>query len=140
MFSLSTKVTVGITTKKAQLSLTVEVGGEHCVEPRIIVRNLVDTLDLVEKVGKLPGNRTVEPGLEVGGPVLVQDVLAPGVPLADPRNPGVDALPAVHVLHGNLAEEEVDVLPDLVGADKVRLVEVVGVVLDGPLEAVLAPT
>ena len=38
----------------------------------------------------------------------------------------------------DLPEKEVDVLSDLVGADKVRLVQHVGVVLDGALKAVLA--
>ena len=95
--------------------------------------------DLVEVVGELAGDGAVEPGLEVGGPVLVQDVLAAGVLLADPGHPRVDGLAAVHVLSRHLAEEEVDVVADLVGADKVGLVQHVGVVLDGPLETVLAP-
>ena len=76
--------------------------------------------------------------LEVGDPVLLEDVLAPGVSLANAGNARVHALPAVHVLHRNLAEEEVHVVADLVGAHKVRLVQMVGVVLDGSLKAVLA--
>ena len=119
------------------LQLTVEIGGENCIEPRIIIRNLIDVLDLVEVVGKLPGNGAVEPRLEIGGPVLGQHILAPGVPFADAGNARVHGLPAVHVLHGDLAEEEVHIVADLVGADKVRLVQVVGVVLEGALEGVL---
>ena len=55
----------------------------------------------------------VEPGLEVGGPVLVEDVLAPRVPLAHPGHPRVHGLAAVHVLDGHLAKEEVHVLAHL---------------------------
>ena len=59
--------------------------------------------------------------------------------LAYPSNSAVDRLAAVHVLDCYLTQEVVDMFPDLVGADKVRLVKHVAVVLDPPLEAVLPP-
>ncbi len=118
------------------LSLTVQISREDGIEPRVIIWDLVHVLYLVEVVGELPGDGAVEPGLQVGRPILVEDVLAACVALADACNARVDTLAAVHVLDGNLTEEEVDILADLVGADKVRLVKVVRVVLDRALEAV----
>ena len=79
--------------------------------------------DLIEVVGELAGDGAVEPCLEVGGLVLVQDVLVAGVLLADLGHPRVDGFAAVHVLRRYLAEEEVDMVADFVGAGKVGLVQ-----------------
>lgn len=62
--------------------------------------------DLIEVEGEFSWYAAVEPGLQVGGPVLAEDVLPAGVPLADPGHPGVHRLPAVDVLYSGLAEEE----------------------------------
>lgn len=42
--------------------------------------------NLIEVEGEFAGDGAVEPGLEVGGPVLRKDVLATGVLLANPCN------------------------------------------------------
>lgn len=66
---------------------------------------------------------TVEPGLEVGGPVVAEYALAACVLLANSGHAGKYALAAVDVLDGGLAEEEKHVLADVVGAHKVRFCE-----------------
>lgn len=76
--------------------------------------------DLVEVERELAGDGAVEPGLEIRGPVLRQDVLAAVVLLADARHAGVHVLAAVDVLDRRLAEEKVHVVPDVVRPGKVR--------------------
>ncbi len=49
-------------------------------------------LNLVEEEWELPGDRAVQSGLEVGGPVLREDVLAANVALANAGNAGVNGL------------------------------------------------
>lgn len=76
--------------------------------------------DLVEVEWKLSGYGTVETGFEESGPVLRQDVFAAVVLLADACHPRVDVLAAVDVLDGRFTEEEIDVIANVVRADKVR--------------------
>lgn len=67
---------------------------------------------------------TVEPGLQVRGPVVAKYALATRVLLAHPGHAGKYALAAVDVLDGCLAEEEEYVLTDVVGAHKVWFCEI----------------
>lgn len=91
----------------------VGAGGEGGVEFALVRRQLVHILDLVEVERKLARDAAVDASLQIGGPVLVEDVLATGVFLADPRDTRVDGLSAVDVLDGSLPEEEVHVLTDV---------------------------
>lgn len=76
---------------------------------------------LVEIKWKLPGYRTVQPGLEVRGPILRKYVFAASVPLANSGHAGVHTLTAVDVLDRGLAEKEEHVVVDVVRAHKIRL-------------------
>jgi 2-keto-4-pentenoate hydratase len=77
--------------------------------------------DLVEVEGKLAGDGAVEARLEVGRPVLAQDVLAASVFLADAADARENVLAAVDVLDGRLSEEKVHVLAHVKRTHKVRL-------------------
>lgn len=92
---------------------------ERCIEFGLVRRQLVHVLNLVEVERELARDAAVDAGLQVGGPVLVQNVLATGVLFADAGNPRVDRLAAVDVLHGRFPEEEIDVLADVKRSDKV---------------------
>ena len=61
-------------------------------------------------------------------PHLIQNVLSSGIPLAHSCNSAVHGLAAVHVLDSHLSEEEVNVLPDVVASNEVRLVQHVRVI------------
>lgn len=74
----------------------------------------------VEVERELARDGTVEPRLEVGGPVLAEDVLATRVTFADSRNPRIHVLATVDVLHCCLSVEEQDVLANVVRAHKLR--------------------
>lgn len=96
-------------------------GRKGRIELGLVRGQLVDVLDFVEVKRKLARDAAVEARLQVGGPVLVQDVLAAGVLLADARDPRVHCLAAVDVLDGRFAEEKVHVLADVERTDKVGL-------------------
>lgn len=113
-------------------------GREHSVEQLVLARHLVDRLDFIKVEGKFSGDGAVEPGLEIGGPVLAEDVFAPGVSFADSGHSREDAFAAVDVLDGRLSEEEQDVLPHVVRSNEVRFVEPLGVVFEGSLVGELA--
>lgn len=76
--------------------------------------------DFVEIERILSGYGTVESGLQVRGPVVVEYVLAARVLLAHPGHAGEYALAAVDVLDGGFAEKEEHVLADFVRSHKVR--------------------
>ena len=87
-------------------------------------------LDLVVVERIVSWNRAVEPGFEVGRPVVFEDQISPSVVLADARNPRVDGLAAVDVLHRRFPEYEVDEFVRLERPDKVGLGKPERVVLD----------
>jgi len=89
-------------------------------ESALIGGQLVDRLDLVEVERELAGDAAVEPGLQVGGPVVGQQVLSTHILLAHAGNPGIDGLATIDVFHGGLTEEEVHVLPNVEGPYEVR--------------------
>ena len=89
-------------------------------------------MDLIEVERIVARDRTVESCLEEGSPPVPEPVGAPLVSLANSRYSAEDRLPAVHVLHGGLAEEEVDMVLVLQTAHKVRRIEVFVVVLLRP--------
>lgn len=80
--------------------------------------------DFVEVERVFSGYGTVEPGLEVRGPVVTKYALATRVLLAHSGHAGKYALAAVDVLDGCLAKEEEYVLADVVGAHKVWFCEI----------------
>jgi hypothetical protein len=103
--------------------------GEDRVEHPLLGR-VVHALDLVVVKGIVARERAVEAGLQVGGPVVLEDQAAAAVLLTDAGDAGVDRLAAIHVLHRRLPEEEVGKVFGLEGADKVGLGQPDGVVLD----------
>ena len=76
--------------------------------------------DLIEVERELSWNGTVEPGFEVRCPVLIKNVLATGILLADSCYSRIHRFAAVDEFHGCLAEEEENVWADIEGTDKVR--------------------
>ncbi len=89
-------------------------------------------LNLVKVEWHFTRHGAVEPRLEKRRPTPLELVAPAFVVLADARHATEDAFPAVDVLDGRLAEEEVDVILVLHGAHEVGRVEVFVVVLLGP--------
>lgn len=73
----------------------------------------------VEIEGELAGNGTIESSFQVRGPILVEDMLATGVFLADTRHSRINTFAAIYVLDGCFAEEEEHVLTDVVGSNEI---------------------
>ena len=119
---------------------TIEVGCKDGIECGIICRKFVHILDFVEVEGKLSWKTAVESGFQICCPVLVEDVLASCVLLADSGDPGVDALAAVHVLDRDLSEEEVDILSHFITSNKIGFIQHVAVIFDGSLEPIFPPS
>jgi len=92
-------------------------------ESTLIGGQLVDRLDLVEIERKFAGDAAVESGLQVGGPVVGQQILSTHILLAHPCDARIDSLAAVDVFHGGFTEKEIHVLPNIKGADKVWFCE-----------------
>ena len=90
----------------------------------------VDRLDLVEVERIVARNGAVQPGLQEGGPVVLEDQIPAAVVLADASDSGVDGLAAVDVLDGGFPEHEVDEVVGLERPDKVGLSQPERVVLD----------
>lgn len=88
--------------------------GDSLNESLQVLTNLVE----VERI--FSGYGTVEPSLQVRGPIVVEYVFATRVFLAYSRHAGKYALAAVDVLDGSLAEEEEHILANVVRAHKVR--------------------
>jgi len=65
----------------------------------------------VERIFSWDG--AIQSGLQIGGPILDQYVLATRVSFAHTSYSGVHILATVHVLHGRLSEEEVHILPNV---------------------------
>ena len=101
----------------------VRAGRKGGVELGLVRRQLVHVLDLVEVERELARDAAVDARLQIRRPVLVEDVLAAGVLLADARHPRVHRLAAVDVLDRRLPEEEVHVFTDVERTDKVGLCE-----------------
>lgn len=74
----------------------------------------VELTYFVEVERKLARDGTVESRLEVGCPVLAEDVLATCVAFADARNSRIHVLATVDVLYCRLSVEEQDVLANVV--------------------------
>ena len=90
----------------------------------------VHRLDLVEVERVVARNGAVEPGLQEGRPVFLQDPTSAAVVFADASDPGVDGLAAVDELDGRFPEHEVDEVVGLERPDKVGLSQPERVVLD----------
>lgn len=89
----------------------------------VFSRNIVVKVELtylVEVEREFARDGAVEPSLEVGGPVLAEDVLATRVAFADARNPRIHVLATVDVLYCRLSVEEQDVLTNVIRAHKLR--------------------
>lgn len=74
----------------------------------------------IEVERELARDGTVESRLEVGCPVLAEDVLATCVAFADARDPRIHVLATVDILYCRLSVEEQDVLANVVRAHKLR--------------------
>lgn len=90
------------------------------------MHKLIDTAYIiltyfVEVKWKLAGNRAIQSGLEVCGPILREDIFTPGVSLADSRHAGVHTFAAVDVLDRGLAEKEEHVAADVIRTHEVGL-------------------
>lgn len=76
--------------------------------------------DLVKVEWIFAWDGTIETSFQIGGPVVHQDILPTGVSFANSSYPGVDILPAVHVLHSGLPEEEVNVFANVIRSNEIR--------------------
>lgn len=74
----------------------------------------------VEVEGKLSWNGTVEASLQVGDPILSENVPASSVFFANACHATVHAFATVDVLDGRFPEEEQHKVADIEGAHKIR--------------------
>lgn len=100
---------------------SIGAGRKRGIELGFVVGQLVYGLDLVEVERELAGYAAVDARLQVGRPVLVENVLPANVSLADSCDARVDRLAAVYVLDGRLPEEEVDVVVNVETSHEIRL-------------------
>lgn len=110
---------VNVETADGWSNQAIGAGCERGIESSLVRGQLINRLYLIEVERKLARNATVEPGLQIGGPVVGQKILAPDILLADTCNARIDRFAAVDVLHGSFPEEEIHVVPDVKWAHKV---------------------
>lgn len=108
-----------IVTADCRTNQSVCIRCKRGIELAIVVGHLVDGLYFVEVEGELARDAAVHARLQIRRPVLADHVLAPAIVLADACHTRVDGLAAVDVLHGMLAEEEVDKVPNVKGANEI---------------------
>lgn len=98
----------------------IRAGRECRIELGLVAGQLVDGLNFVEIEWKLARNTAIQARLQIGGPVLAEDVLAASVFFADARDSTVDGLAAVDVFDGRFAEKEIHVVANVERAHEIR--------------------
>lgn len=75
--------------------------------------------NFVEIKWEFAGNRTIESGFQIRGPILIEDMFAASVLFADARYPRVNTFAAIYVLDSSFTEEEENILTNVVGSDEI---------------------
>ena len=63
------------------------VGAEDSMEDSVIITGFEHILDFIEEKGKVSGDGAIETGFQKSCPILLQNVFASSILLANPSNP-----------------------------------------------------